>query len=234
MPIKIDDLLRVRFLSWENLRFFLFHRSENKSKKVLRTTAYQKAEERVKELFRQAYDAEELKPLKTDSSAKSIPFEKLRFKRKDVMQWLQDNLILELLFQEGVCVEKNKLTDLKKLLRTAGKETLKCLSDWKQVKFSINREGIMESSAGGTALDAEWMGKNIRGVMRILLWHIVRHGKPFELKDIPKEVLKNKIYIPRLNKVLQQAFRVNSSPIPYNRKAGQYVPQFHCESKFKQ
>ena len=234
MPIKIDDLLRVRFLSWENLRFFLFHRSENKSKKVLRTTAYQKAEKRVKELFRQAYDAEELKPLKSESSFKSIPFEKLMFKRKDVMQWLRDNSILELLFQEGVCVEKNKLADLKKLLRTVGKETLKCLSDWKQVKFSINREGILESSAGGTALDSEWMEKNIRGVMCKLLWHIVRHGKPFELKEIPREVLKYKNYIPRLNEVLQKAFKLNSPPIPFNKKAGQYVPQFHCESKFKQ
>jgi len=231
MPIKIDDLLRVRFLSWENLRFFLFHRSENKSKKLLRTTAYQKAEGRVKELFRQAYEAEELKPLKSESSVKPIPFEKLRFKRKDVMQWLRDNSILDLLFQEGICVEKNKLADFKKLLRAVEKETLTVLSDWKQVKFSINREGILESSAGGTALDAEWMGKNIRGVMCRLLWHIIHYGKPFELKDIP--ILKYRIYVTRLNNTLQKAFRLNNPPIQFNKTAGQYEPQFHFESKFK-
>ena len=107
------------------------------------------------------------------------------------------------------------------------------ITGWDQVTFCVLEDARLEIAVAGTVMDELPLKKKIPPYLWSLLFNIVAKGTPFDNETFMSGVFK-KEYIPRLRKHLKSYFRHNTEPIPYNKKANQYQPQFMCESDFSQ
>lgn len=237
MPLRKEDLKRAKIWTWADLNFFLFQLATKTDGTKFPMVEWKMVVEgeyqRIKKLLRGWVHNGEIKPI--DPTLDLVrDFEKLEFKRDDIIRLFKENRIFESIKENGVAIEPKKLKDFEQLMnklpdQDSEKHGFPQIDKWSQLTLCRLEGGQMEVSVAGETFSEDKLKAIMPNYLYTLLFHIVARGRPFDNDSIANKVLI-KGYIPRLRECLRKGFKVNEDPIPYNTKAKVYEIKFKCES----
>jgi hypothetical protein len=234
------DLEIASLLTWEDLNYFLFHRCTDFKGNLFGLEAYKEFGlvdsefKRVKRLFEDAFQSGEISANDND---KEFSFEKTKFKRDIIFDWLQKNKIIERLYESGIKIDKSKYEVFKRLGATAKVEKTNLDffpapdgTKWERVKIKITSENqiiitISREVKTYTLEKFKTIFPNIQA--RECLFQIIQLGGTFDRAEMEKQGFRNiKHKVSILRKSLISLFEIQENPLPYNLKTKEYKTSF--------
>jgi len=181
MPLRKEDLKKAKIWTWVDLDFFLFHLATNTDgtqfAPIERKMVWDVESKRIKKLLRGWVHNGEIKPI--DPNLDLVrDFEKLEFKRDNIIRCFKEYGIIESIKENGVAIEPKKLKDFEQLMNelpdqdlepTISKETTQPISPnpdtypgkMARLKELVFKEGITLLKEGKITTATEFIQHSI-------------------------------------------------------------------------